>query len=231
MRAVHALIIVLIFAGALVSGCISSQGITQTQTYGAGNASTSSSSGTQTGESSSFTSAVGTAEINGTFSGWLTAPMTYFDEVKRFLNSTNVTLYAFTVEVEGRENASITVPILKLTPSVVPRDVNISINGRRINGTSCVAYSEPLPVSISRTEGNGYVGTTTYLTVHPARNITFTARTSADELNRIAKETLLRAGEMELVVTLVKPNEYLFSVLCNGTEVSSGELEVGPNRP
>jgi|GEM_PF-3335740 len=226
MDKTNTLVLVLILLGALVSGCISTPRITQTQTYGAGNAPTSSSSGTQTGESSSFTNAVGTAEINGTFSGWLTAPMAYFDEIERFLNSTNVTLYAFTVEVEGKENASITVPILKLTPSFVPKDVNISINGRRINGTACVAYSEPLPVSISRTEGNGYVGTTAYLTVHPARNITFTARTRADELNRIAKETLLRAGEMELVVTLVKPNEYLFSVLCNGTEVSSGKLEV-----
>ncbi|MEO2151601.1 MAG: hypothetical protein ABGW50_02985 [Thermococcus sp.] len=225
MDKTNALVLVLVLLGALVSGCISTPGITQT--YGTGNAPTSSSSGTQTGGSSSFTSAVGTAEIKGTFSGWLTAPMAYFDEIERFLNSTNVTLYAFTAEVYGNMNASITVYVLKLVPLFVPNDVNVSINGREIKGTTCVAYSEPLPVLISRAEGNGYVGTTAYLKVHPGENITFTARVDADELNNITERTLLQTGEMRFVVRVLKPNDYVFTVLCNGTNVSSGRLTVG----
>ena len=227
MDKANALVLVLILLGALVSGCISTPGTTQTQTYGAGNAPTSSSPGTQTDGSSSFTSAVGSAEINGTFSGWLTAPMAYFDEIERFLNSTNVTLYAFTAEVEGNMNASITVYVLKLVPSFVPRDVNVSINGREIKGTTCVAYSDPLPVSISRKEGNGLVGTTAYLKVHPSGNVTLTARVSVDELNNVTERTLLQVGDMKFVVRVLKPNDYVFTVLCNGTNVSSGRLTLG----
>ena len=227
MRRTNALVLVLVLLGALVSGCISTSETTQTQMYGAGNTSTTSSPGSQTGGTSSFTTAVGSTEINGTFSGWLTAPMAYFDEVERFLNSTNVTLYAFTAEVEGKTNASITVYVLKLVPSFVPTDVNITINGREIKGTTCVAYSEPLPVSISRTEGNGRVGTTAYLSVHPAQNITLTARTSVEALNNATEKTLLRTADMSFVVKVAKPNDYLFIVLCNGREASSGGLVVG----
>jgi hypothetical protein len=226
MDKANALVLVLVLLGALVSGCISTPETTHTQTYGAGNAPTSS-SGTQTDGSSSFTSAVGSAEINGTFSGWLTAPMAYFDEVERFLNSTNVTLYAFTAEVKGNMNASITVYVLKLVPSFVPRDVNVSINGQEIKGATCVAYSDPLPVSISRKEGNGLVGTTAYLKVHPSGNVTLTAGVSVDELNNVTERTLLQTGEMKFVVRVVKPNDYIFTVLCNGTNVSSGRLTLG----
>ncbi|WP_297535957.1 hypothetical protein [Thermococcus sp.] len=227
MDKTNALVLVLILLGALIGGCISTPGTTQTQMHGAGNISTPSSSGTQTGETSSFTSAVGTAEINGTFSGWLTAPMAYFDEIERFLNSTNVTLYAFTAEVEGNMNASITVYVLKLVPAFVPKDVNVSINGREIKGATCVAYSDPLPVSISRKEGNGLVGTTAYLKVHPLGNVTFTTRVSASELNNVTERTLLQTREMKFVVRVVKPNDYVFTVLCNGTNVSSGRLTLG----
>jgi len=85
MDKTNALVLVLVLLGTLVSGCILTSGITQT--YGVGDRSTNSAV-EESGETSSFTSAVGTAEINGTFSGWLTAPMAYFEEIERFLNST-----------------------------------------------------------------------------------------------------------------------------------------------
>ena len=214
MGKTNALFLLLVLLGAIVIGCISSDS-TQTNTQELDGGSTT-------------TPAVKSAEINGTFSGWLTTPVAYFDEIERFLNSTQVVLYTFRVEVTGKElNASIEIPILKLVPSFIPEDVNVSINGREIKGTTCVAYSEPLPVSISRTERDGQVETTAYLKVHPYKNVTFTARTSVDELNNATEKVLIRAGEMELVAKAVKPNDYVFTVLCNGTEVSSGGLEVG----
>ncbi|WP_461866876.1 hypothetical protein [Thermococcus sp.] len=222
MRAIHILVVMLVLMEILVSGCLSNTVPTHTMEN------TSSTFGEQRmNETSSMTASVGTAEINGTFSGYLTAPMDVFDEVERFLNSMNITLYAFTAEVSGgKTNASITVYVLKLSPSFVPRDFNITINGRRINGMTCVPYSKNMSLSIWKSGRNGYVKTESYLTVHPTSTTKATARTSVEVLNNVTEKTLLRLNDMSFIVKVVKPNDYLFTVLCNGTEVSSGGLDV-----
>jgi len=207
----------------MVAGCMSNS--PQESTFIPGN-----SSG---GSSSHLNASVGSAEINGTFSGWLTAPMDVFDEVEMFLNSMNVTLYAFTVEVLGvKTNASVAIYVLKLSPSFVPRDFNITINGRRINGTTCVPYSDKLFVEIEERRNRGRLGTGAYLVLNNVSTVKATARVSIGSLNNVTEKTLLTLTEphgekVSLIVRVVRPDDYVFTVLCNGTEVSSSGLEVG----
>jgi len=228
MDKTNTLVLVLILLGAFIGGCISTPGTTQTQTHGAGNISTPSSSETQTGETSSFTSAVGTAEINGTFSGWLTAPMSVFNDVQRLLEGMNATLYSFKVEVVGRElNASITVYVLKLVSPFVPENFNVTINGRPLNGTMFVPYSNPIPVSIEVGKGRGSVNTTAYLRVKPAMVKQTMGVWDEVKLNDMNGSVILKLDGIDLRVTVRKPGDYLFKALINGTEFPLGELTVG----
>ncbi|NJE03211.1 hypothetical protein [Thermococcus sp. MV11] len=174
---------------------------------------------------SNVTVSVGTAEVTGPFTGYLTVPRRFLNETDAFLNSINVTLYVFTVEVTGKElNASMSIPVLRLSPAFVPRDFNVSINGHMVTGVTYVPYAERLPVAVWSAEGS--LETTSYLTVHPEDEKAVSGRWSAEYLNNASGSVLLEAGELELALNVTEPNRFKFVVLHNGTEVSSGVLGV-----
>jgi len=227
MRHLRAIVLVLVLMVAFISGCLSTTGPAQ----GTSNALESSSStsyqtpGEQTGnETSSMTVAIGTTEINGTFSGYLTAPSNVFNEARRLLEEMNATLYSFRINVVGENlNASITLYALKLVPPFVPGDFNLTINGRPLNGTVFVAYADGIPVTIETGKG---LTTTSQLTVKPEQVFDVEGTWDAQRLNGLNGSVILRNKCLELKVFVRKPGDYVFEVFHNGTEISSGGLEV-----
>ncbi|WP_457741393.1 hypothetical protein [Thermococcus sp.] len=179
-------------------------------------------------ESSGYSTSVGSTEINGTFYGWLTAPMTVFDKAQKLLENTNATLYEFKVEVIGKKlNASITLFLLKLSPPFVPKDFNVTVNGKLLTGSVFVPYSDPIPVSIELREGKGSVNTTSYLKVRPTQVKQTMGVWDEEKLNALNGTVILKLDEVGLRVTVGKPGDYLFSAIINGTENPLGALTVG----
>ncbi|WP_297438247.1 hypothetical protein [Thermococcus sp.] len=228
MRHVSAIAVVMVLMGALMSGCILTSDTTQTRTGNIGGSVSTASTGRNLSGTSSFTTAVGSAKINGTFSGWLTAPMGLFNETQKLLEDTNATLYLFEVEIIGKDlNASITIPVLRLVPPFVPENLNITINGEPLRRVTYVANVEKMPVYIEVESGGKSLGTTSYLDVKPRRIEKGSGVWKAEELNLKNGSTIMRIDNLSLTVTVRGPGNYLFKVLYNGSEVSSGGLEVG----
>ncbi|MCD6372777.1 MAG: hypothetical protein J7L37_04430 [Thermococcus sp.] len=218
MHRLNALILVLVLLGTLVSGCTSPSDATLTK------------SSSETPENaSSITSHVKSTEITGTFSGLLTAPESVFEDAQRLLEEINVTLYAFEVKVVGREvNASITISALKLVPPFVPENFSVTINGKPLEGAVYVPYAEKIPVSIETAQRDrGEANTTSYLVVKPQKVLRVEGMWDAERLNEVNGSTIMRNSELELRVLVRAPGYYIFTILCNGTEVSSGGLQVG----
>lgn len=211
MHKANILLLLLVLLGAIASGCISSDSAsTNTQELDGG---------------ATTTLAVKSADINGTFSGWVTVPASVFEDVLALFRDMNATLYAFTVKVVGRDlNASIVVSALKLVPPFVPKDFNVTVNGRPIIGTVCVPYAERIPVLIEVPQEN--FNTTSYLSVRPQKVLSIEGMWDTERLDELNGSTIMRNGDMELKVMVRAPGDYIFTVLCNGTEVSSGGLEV-----
>lgn len=167
---------------------------------------------------------VRTIEINGTFSGNLTAPTDVLGEIVRFLNGTNATLYAFEVKVIGDSlNASITDYVLKLAPPFIPKGFNITINARPLNGTVFIPYAQGIPVSIETRRFN----TTSYLEVHPQRVLKTSGTWDEKILDTLNGSTILTIGGFKLVLNVSSPGNYTFIILHNDTEISISALEVG----
>ena len=228
MRNVHAIALVLVLMGAVMSGCISTADSAQSPPN-----TLRSPSGTphhptteQTGNGTSVP--VGTAEINGTFSGFLTAPMGLFNETERFLEKMNTTLYAFEVKVIGENlNASITIYVLKLVPPFIPNGFNVTINAHPIEGPTFIPYAEKIPVSVEAKRGNNGVETTSYLEMKPQEVKKASGVCRRERLDELNGSTILTLDGLSLSVNVHEPGNYVFTVLCNGTEISSGGLTVG----
>ena len=225
MRHLRTIFLVLVLMVAFISGCLSTTGPAQ----GTSNALESSSStsyqtpGERGGNETISTTAI-TGLINGTFSGYLTAPSNVFNEVRTLLEKTNATLYSFRVNVVGENlNASITLYALKLVPPFVPRDFNVTINGRPLNGTVFVAYADKIPVAVETKNES----TTSHLIVEPGRIFDVEGTWDAQRLNGLNGSVILRNDCLELRVSVRKLGDYVFEVFHNGTEISSGGLEVG----
>ncbi|WP_297499685.1 hypothetical protein [Thermococcus sp.] len=223
----YTVVLVLILIGALASGCISTTGPAQSPSSIEGTSSISHHSPSrQTGtETSPTAAAVRTAKINGTFSGYLTAPRGVFDEAKRFLEGINATLYSFEVEIIGKNfNTSITLYAIKLVPPFVSRDFNVTINAHPVNGTLFVPYAQGIPVSI---EADGII-TTSYLEVHPQKVLKATGALDKAELNNLNGSTILTLGEtrgeLRLILKVSRPGSCTFIVLHNGMEITSATL-------
>ncbi|WP_456423901.1 hypothetical protein [Thermococcus sp.] len=224
MRHLRAIVLVLVLMVAFIGGCLSTTGPAQsTSNSSEGTSSTSQTSGGGA-ESETFTTTVVEGIINGTFSGLLTAPQNVFNEARTLLEKTNATLYSFKVNVVGKNlNASITLYALKLVPPFVPRDFNLTINARPLNGTVFVAYADRIPITIEA--GNGLT-TTSQLTVKPEQVFDVEGVWDAQRLNELNGSVILRNKCLELKVFVRKPGDYVFKIFHNGTEISSGGLEV-----
>ncbi|WP_297506697.1 hypothetical protein [Thermococcus sp.] len=229
MRRSYALLIAILIIGVLTSGCLSTTGSAQSpssieDTSSISHHSPSKQAGTET---SPAAARVKTAEINGTFSGYLTAPLTVFEEVERFLEGINATLYTFEVEIIGENfNTSVTLYALKLVPPFVPHDFNVTVNAHPVNGTVFISYARKIPVSIEA----GGIGTTSYLEVQPQAVLKASGALDKAELNNLNGSTILTLGEtrgeLRLILRLANSGSYTFIVLHNGTEITSARMEV-----
>ncbi|WP_297419668.1 hypothetical protein [Thermococcus sp.] len=217
------IIIVLILVSVFGGGCISSVGPSHS-TSSTFETALSTLHLTSEGQTPLVTPEIGTVGINGTFSGNLTVPMNILGEVEEFFEGTNATLYAFEARIiSEKSNVSVIVYVLKLVPPFIPRKFNVTVNAHLINGTVFVPYTQGIPVSVEV----GNFKTTSYLDVHPENVVRATGALKKSELDNLNGSTILTVNGLRFVVQVSKPGSYTLIVLHNGTEVSSGGLEVG----
>ncbi len=222
MQRVYALLLLTLVLIGMGGGCISAPSQIPSSTF-TGTSSSPHHSPVGRSGGASVTVTMRTAPINGTFSGNLTAPSSIFEEVVRFLNGTNTTLYAFEAMVIGeRLNASITVYVLKLVPPFVPEKFNVTINAHPVNGTVIVPYASGIPVSVEF----GQFEATSYLEVHPENVLKAIGSFNESELDNLNGSTVLTLNGFRFVVQVSRPGNYTFIVFHNGTEVSAGGLEL-----
>ena len=223
MQRVCALLLLAMLLAGIGGGCISAPKQVPSSTFTGTPGSSHHSLSERSGGAASVAVTMRTAPINGTFSGNLTAPSSIFEDVARFLNGTNATLYAFEAMIIGEKlNASITVYVLKLVPPSVPERFNVTANAHPVNGTVIVPYASKVPVSVEF----GQFEATSYLEVHPENVLKATGTLNESELNNLNGSTILTVNGFRFVVQVSSPGNYTFMVFHNGTEVSAGGLEL-----
>ncbi|QDA31153.1 hypothetical protein FH039_05455 [Thermococcus indicus] len=164
-------------------------------------------------------------QLNGTFSGGLVLPAALSDDVSGYFARLNATLYSFEAGVIGDDmNASITLSVLRLSPSTEPENFEVIVNGRPIKGTTYVPYAERIPVCI-RYGGHRYRA---FLTVTPVHEVRASGSWNRTYLDGASNSTLMELGDLRLVLRVEEPGHYVFSIVTpENFEVDSGGLVLG----